>query len=79
VEFGALVTLWSAHRILGLPSAELAKVLRCSGDYVLEQLKGDSTQRLSCFELDQYKVIKSAQYNLRRVGGFVRFRSRDVL
>lgn len=43
MELRALVALGSAHRVLGLASAELAEVLCRFGDYIFEQLKGDST------------------------------------
>ena len=48
VELAALVALRLAPAVLGLARAELPEVLRGSRDDILEQLKGDSSQRLSC-------------------------------
>ena len=48
VEFGALVALGLAHGVLGLAGTELAEVLGRPGHYILEELEGDSAERLTC-------------------------------
>lgn len=44
MELGALVALRPARGVLGLPGAELAEVLGCLGDDILEELEGDAAE-----------------------------------
>lgn len=48
MESGALVALRLAHGVLGLAGTELAEVLGRPGHYILEELKGDSAEWLTC-------------------------------
>jgi hypothetical protein len=48
VELGALVALGTTPRVLTLACAELAEVLCCLGDDILEELEGDAAKRFTC-------------------------------
>lgn len=54
MEFASLVTLALATVILRLARAELAEVLRRARHHIFEELKGNSTQRLTCGMLEPY-------------------------
>jgi hypothetical protein len=47
VELGALVALGTTPGVLALAGAELAEVLCCLGDDILEEFEGDATKRFT--------------------------------
>lgn len=47
VELGALVALGTTSGVLTLAGTELAEVLCCLGDDILEEFEGDATQRFT--------------------------------